>query len=176
MKEMVRYGFILALICVAASGLLAGVNALTRPRILAAAQSEERSALKEVMPQAAKFTPVRSQEAEGILYYKAFDQEDKLIGFVFKASGKGYSSVVETLAGVFLDDQISGIKVLSLNETPGLGMQVAEPGFTSQFARKNSLDLSGVQAITGATISSRAVINSVTEKALRIKELIKNGK
>jgi electron transport complex protein RnfG len=176
MREMARYGFILALICVVAAGLLAAVNALTGPKILAAAQSEEQTALKEVMPLAAKFTAIKPDANKEILYYKAFDSQGKLIGFVFKASGKGYSSVIETLAGIFLDEKISAIKIISLNETPGLGMRVTAKGFTDQFGRQNSLDLSGVQAITGATISSRAVMNSVMQKAKEIKELIKNDK
>jgi electron transport complex protein RnfG len=96
------------------------------------------------------------------------------MGFVFKARGKGYSSVIETLAGIFLDEKISAIKVISLNETPGLGMRVTEDKFISQFKNQDALSLSDVQAITGATISSRAVINSVMKKAQEIKELIKN--
>jgi len=176
MKEMTRYGFILALICVVAAGLLATVNKLTGPKILAAAQAEEQAALKEVMPLAAKFTAVESDADKETLYYKAFDSQDKLIGFVFKAKGKGYSSVIETLVGIFPDEKISAIKIISLNETPGLGMRVTEDKFTSQFDQRHSLDLAGVQTITGATISSRAVIDSIMKKAQEIKELIKNDK
>jgi electron transport complex protein RnfG len=176
MKEMARYGFILAFICVVAAGLLAAVNMLTGPKILAAALSEEQAALKEVMPLAAKFTAVKPDADKEILYYKAFDKQGKLMGFVFKAGGKGYSSVIQTLAGIFLDGKISAIKIIALNETPGLGMRVTENKFTDQFKQQNSLDLSGVQAITGATISSRAVMNSVMQKAEEIKELIKNDK
>jgi len=174
MKEMLRYGFILALICVIAAGLLAGVNTLTRSKIAAQALAEEQSALKEVMPLAAKFTEVKP--GQEILYYKALDNQDKLLGFVFKASGKGYSSVIETLAGIFPDGRISAIKVISLNETPGLGMRVKENNFTKQFNNQDALSLSGVQAITGATISSRAVMDSVVKKAQELQELIKNEK
>jgi len=174
MREMTRYGFILALICVVAAGLLATVNTLTRPKILAAAATEEQAGFKEVMPLAVKFTAVKLETGKEVLYYKAFDNQDKLIGFVFKAGGKGYSSVIETLAGMFPDGKISAIKIISLNETPGLGMRVTEKGFTDQFSHQNSLDLSSVEAITGATISSRAVMNSVMKKAKEIKELIKN--
>jgi len=176
MKELRRYGFILALICVVAAGLLAAVNKLTGPKILAAALAEEQAALKEVMPAAAKFSAVKSDADQETLYYKAFDLQDKLIGFVFKASAKGYSSVIVTLAGIFLDEKISAIKIISSNETPGLGTRVKEGKFTDQFNHQNSLDLSKVQAIAGATISSRAVINSVMQRAQEIKELIKNAK
>ena len=68
----------------------------------------------------------------------------------------------------------SAIKVISSNETLGLGMRVAENSFTSQFHNQDALSLSGVQAITGATVSSRAVINSVMKKAQEIKELIRD--
>ncbi|MDD5408872.1 MAG: FMN-binding protein [Candidatus Omnitrophica bacterium] len=174
MKEMFRYGFILALICIIAAGLLSGANTLTRAKIAAQALAEEQSALKEVMPEAAKFAEVKP--GQEILYYKALDSQDNLIGFVFKASGKGYSSVIETLAGMFPDGKISAIKVVSLNETPGLGMRVTENSFTRQFNKEDALSLSGVQAITGATISSKAVMNSVIKKAQETKELIKNEK
>jgi len=174
-KEMVRYGFILALICVIAGGLLAAVNALTRSKIAAQLKAEEQASVQEVIPSAAKFAEVKSDVDQEILYYKAFDSQNKLIGFVFKASQKGYSSVIETLAGIFLDGKISAIKIISQNETPGLGAKVTEDKFTDQFNNKNSLDLTGVQVIAGATISSRAVINSVMKKAQEIRELIKNG-
>jgi len=174
MREITRYGFTLALICVIAAGLLAGVNSLTRSKIAAQALAEEQMALKEVMPKAEKFAEVKS--AQQVLYYKALDGQDKLIGFVFKASGKGYSSVIETLVGIFLDDRISAVKVISLNETPGLGMRVTENSFTGQFSNRDALDLSGVQAISGATISSRAVMDSIVKKAQEIRELTKNEK
>ena len=174
MKETMRYGFILALICIIAAGLLAGVNMLTLPKIFAQALAEEQAALKEVMPMAVKFTAVKPDADKETLYYKAFDSRNKLIGFVFKASGKGYSSIIETLVGIFLDHKISAIKVISQNETPGLGMKVVETKFRDRFNSRNSLDLSSVEAISGATISSRAVMNSVMKKAQEIKELIKN--
>lgn len=170
MKEMIRYGFILAMICLVAAGLLSGVNALTKERILAQAQAEEEASLKEVIPEGVSFEAVKS--GEEILYYQANDQEGKFVGAAFKATGKGYSSNIETIVGMQRDGTISAIKILSQNETPGLGARVAESDFTGQF--KNKTDLSQVQAITGATISSGAVIDSVKEKAEEIKRLIKD--
>jgi electron transport complex protein RnfG len=172
MKEMLRYGIVLALICVVASGLLAVVNSFTRPRIIAQAQAQEDAVLLELLPSAAYFEPVKP--GEEILYYKGYNKDNQLTGVVFKASGKGYSSTIETMVGMTKDGKITAIKVIGLNETPGLGSRVSESAFMSQFANKDIPGLSQVQAITGATISSRAVINSVTNKAQEIKELIKN--
>lgn len=174
-KEITGYGFILGLICSIAAGLLAGVNSLTRPRILAQGLAEEQSALKEVMPNAARFVAIKPDKEKEVLYYQVIDSRDKLIGFVFKAGGKGYSSVIETLAGIFLDGKISAIKVISQNETPGLGTRITEDKFVGQFSGSNSLDLSGLQVISGATISSRAVMNSVMKKAEEVKELAERG-
>jgi electron transport complex protein RnfG len=170
MKEMVKYGFTLALICIIAAGLLSGVNLLTKSKIISQAQAEEEAGLREVMPLAVHFEAVKPKD--DILYYKAHDKEGKLIGVAFKASGKGYSSTIETMVGMLKDGTITAIKVLSQNETPGLGARVAEPEFTGQF--KDLMNISSVNAITGATISSRAVIDSVQKKAGEIKALINN--
>jgi electron transport complex protein RnfG len=172
MKEMLRYGFILAMICIVAAGLLAGVNTLTRPKIIAQAQAEEELSLKEVMPGTEEFEAVK--RGDETIYYKALDKKQKLIGVVFKAVGKGYSNEVQTMAGMLKDGTITAIKILSQNETPGLGARISEANFTGQFANKK--DLNEVEAITGATISSKAVIDSVNKKAEEIKTLIKDEK
>jgi electron transport complex protein RnfG len=172
MKNMARYGFILALICMVASGLLAGVNSLTKSRIIAQAQAEEEASLKEIIPEAVHFEPVKSDNE--IIYYKAHNKEGKLVAVAFKAAGKGYASTVETMVGMAPDGEIIAIKVVAQNETPGLGAQVVEPAFTTQFKRKNIQNLNQVQAITGASISSKAIIEAVKKKAEEIKELIKN--
>lgn len=198
MKDLIKYGFILCVICLAAAGLLASINLLTAGRILAQAQSEELASLKEVMPQAESFEAVKDDSGQ-TLYYNAFDKDKNIIGYAFKASGRGYSSVIETMVGMLTDGTISGIKVLSQNETPGLGARICEiqedrtifdigkkevepslpkkPWFQEQFINKKLDNLNEVQAITGATISSKAVIDSVEQRALEIQELIgKNAK
>jgi electron transport complex protein RnfG len=174
MKEMVRYGFTLALICIVATGLLAGVNHFTRPRIIAQAQAEEDASLREVFPEATSFEPVKATDE--VIYYKAYDKNKAFLGAAFKAQGKGYSSVIETIAGMTKDGKIIAIKIINHNETPGLGSRVAEPAFTNQFRQINSQDLTKVQAISGATISSKAVKDSVEKKVEEIKALIKDDK
>lgn len=174
MKEMMRYGFILAVICIAASVLLAVVNSLTQNRIIAQARAQEEATLSELLPAAVDFVPVKS--ADEVLYYKGYDKDKRFAGVVFKASGKGYSSVIETMAGLTKDGKITSIKIISQNETPGLGSKVTEPEFISRFSAKEVKELSRVQAITGATISSSAVINSVNKKAKELEELLKNEK
>lgn len=174
MKDLLRYGFLLALICSIASGLLASVNSLTKEKILSQAKAQEEASLKEVLPLGAIFKPIKS--GNDIIYYKAYNKDDQFIGIAFKASGKGYSGPIETMGGMTKDGAITAIKILSQNETPGLGNRITEPSFIGQFSNKNIQGLNGVQAITGATISSKAIIDSVKIKAETIRPLIKDGK
>jgi electron transport complex protein RnfG len=134
---------------------------------LGAAWAEELP-LKEVFGEAASFVPVKKDQE--IVYYEARDRSGKAIGAVFKAQGKSYHSDIITLAGMKNDGSITEIKVLAPDETPGVGSSITEGDFTGRF--RNVKDLSGVQAITGATVSSRAVIDSVKERAEEIRKLI----
>ncbi len=174
MKTIARYGFILGLICVLTGGLLAFINALTQSRIITQALERERETLLEVLPQAEHFEPVKSSDGE-ILYYKAYDKDNNIVGFGLKASGKGYSSVIETMVGILRDGKISAIKILSQNETPGLGNRISRLPFTSQFKNKDTESITQVQAIAGATISSKAIIESVKSK-LKEAQILKDEK
>ncbi len=175
MKTMARYGFILGVICILASGLLATVNAFTKDKIIQQQKEEEERILTQILPGAISFEPVKAPDDE-VIYFKVYDKENKLIGLAFKASGEGYSSTVQAMAGMSLDGKITAIKIISQAETPGLGAKITWPVFTDKFSGKEVSGLSQVQAITGATISSRAVINSVEKKAKAVMELIKDGK
>ena len=84
-------------------------------------------------------------------------------------SNQGFGGKIELILGILMDGTISGNKVTQQNETPGLGSKVTEEKFTSQFIGLNthsdkfSLSKEGgeIDAVTGATISSRAVIDAV---------------
>lgn len=175
MKIVVRYGLILGVICLLSAGLLALVNAITQPKIFAQIIEEENRTLLEVLPEAASFEPVEDVNKE-VIYYKGFNKDKTLVGVAFKAQGKGYSSTIETMAGINLDGKINAIKVTNQSETPGLGVRITENSFRGQFKGKAVQDLSRIQAIAGATISSKAVIDSVKEKSEEVLKLLKNGK
>ena len=103
------------------------------------------------------------------------------------------------MVGITEDGTIQGIKILSQNETPGLGTKIIEvesdktiwsvlskesteaisveipkPWFQEQFKRKNVRNLDEIEIITGATTSSETVIDSIKEKAEQILEVIKD--
>lgn len=168
MKEMFRYGFILGLICFLAGLVLSGVNALTEPVIVQQKEIGNVQALKELVPLAETFKPFEKDGS--VLFFEALDSKQKIIGFLVKASQEGYSSDIETLTALNPDLEIIAIKVLSQNETPGLGTRVTEDSFTGQFKGKTLATYSNVQAITGATISSTAVIRSIKARLEELKD------
>jgi electron transport complex protein RnfG len=178
MNEMFRYGVVLGIICCLSGGVLAVVNAVTQPQIIRQAQENEQAALKKVLPEAARFDPYLDKDKA--VYYTAYDEAGKISGFVVKSKAKGYSSEVEVMAGLNLKLEIVNARVLSQNETPGLGVRITENDFLSQFAGKTLDSMDKIIPIAGATISSTAAVNGLKEIISQLKpkllEEIKNAK
>ena len=88
------------------------------------------------------------------------------------------------MVGMDTNGIITHIKILSQDETPGLGAKIvevangeSEPWFQRQFSGKKASDLDhAVDAITGATITSKAVIDSIQQKAKMIIKRAVHGK
>lgn len=168
MRDTIKYGLLLGCICFLASSVLAVVNSITEPKILAQKQKEHEAALNEVLPQSEGFKAY--YENDIIMYYTAYDRNKRLNGFVIKTHTKGYSAAIEAVIGLNLNLEIADIRIISQNETPGLGTRITETAFLFQFKSK-SLDMLGeVQAITGATVSSSALLHSVREKIAEVKD------
>ena len=90
------------------------------------------------------------------------------LGYVFIAYGKGYSSVIQTMVAVDLSGTVAGSVILCQLETPGLGANVVKPEklighFNGLHGWELLLKKDGgeIDSITGSTITSRAVVNSV---------------
>ena len=161
MKDIFKYGLILGFICFLASAVLSAVNAVTAPKIQMQQEKEEQDALKSLIPNASEFRPYT--KADKLEYYAAYEN-GRLCGFVIKGKARGYSSDIEALAALDLKLEITDVRILSANETPGLGSRVKDNSFLGQFKNKSLQSLDKIQAITGATISSRAVIKAVESK------------
>lgn len=207
---MIRFGLIMMLVGLVAAALLVGVRLFTQPRIEVHQRMEKQGALKVVLPEAEAFEPVK--EEGNVIYYRGYAsyRKEKVVGYVFLSSGRGFSSVIRTLVGMESDGRITGIKILCQKETPGLGARVEEiktkktlfnaligffrrevlieeeklrPWFQEQFSGKELKNLyvvkeepgDKIQAITGATISSKAVTDSVRERAGEILALIRSN-
>ncbi|MFH1996560.1 MAG: RnfABCDGE type electron transport complex subunit G [Candidatus Omnitrophota bacterium] len=166
MKKMLQYAMVLSIICFAASFVLALTNKATKPVIEAYAKEEEKNALKMVMPLADSF---EAKKIGSIQYYDAYKGK-RLAGYCVKVNGSGYSGPIRMLVGITEAGVIQGVSVLSQAETPGLGARIVEikrgskrPWFLQQFIGKNAttISLDEIDAITAATISSKAVVEGI---------------
>lgn len=146
--------------------ILAAVYAKTSPIMFRNAVIAKQKALKELLPEADKIDKagdwtIHEKHAEYFIAKKG----DETIGYVVQSFGKGYSSYINTLVSVDKDFNIQKINILSHAETPGLGDEIEYDYFKDQFKNKDLDHLKVlktdtteyIQAISGATISSRAV-------------------
>jgi len=199
MKNILKFAFILFFVNLIAASILAGTYNLTKSKIQKQESLIQEEALKQVMPDTVGDRIELIKESDAIKYWKVFKGDSlEPQGYIYITKKYGYSSVIETMVGIRKDGTITGVRVLSQNETPGLGAKIIEivstrtlfsslreiftnqkhskemlsPYFTEQFTRRNvkELELSnaGIQAIAGATISSRAILDSIKSKGLEI--------
>lgn len=188
--SITKLGLILMLICLAATLALSYTYNRTRGKIEARAKEKQIQALKVVLPQAVRFSEL--EKGARIDFYTAFDAADRIIGYAFPGETKGYSSVIKVMVGVDREGRITGIEMTEQKETPGLGDKTTRspvrrtlwealagkggredvrPPFQTQFTGKLLKDLKvvvgptdeNIEAITGATISSKAVTKAVRE-------------
>jgi electron transport complex protein RnfG len=171
MKDAVKSTPFFILLCFIPGIFLVGGHCLARSPLNKKVEDTSVRDFKQVMPASDHLEAVK--QGQDIFYYKSYNREGKLIGAVFTAQAKGCCGTIETLAAMSLDGEIIAIKVIKQNETPGVGARISEEQFAEKFKHKKINDLSQVSAISGATVSSSAVINSVKEKAEKIQELLK---
>ena len=167
---------ILTVICLVTTGLVAVTFDITREereRQEVIAANVNRLAL---FPEALSFTPVGAETGAALPAglkeaYTVEGQDGSRIGYIFVSEKRGYGGNVPVMLAVDLSASITGVRVLANEETPGLGKKVANESFLSQFKNKSADSLFGlkvegtarqpVDAISGATISSRAVTEAI---------------
>jgi len=140
----------------------------------------QEQAMKELLPKANGFKEIEIEKTGSInTVYEGYHETNRLeeremIGYILKLSPEGYSGEIEFLAGVSIEDEkITGIRILRHSETPGLGALAVKKDFYGQFSGRDISPLrvtktapagrDEIQAITSATITSRAITNAVNE-------------
>ena len=167
MKKYLNYVAVLTLICLFWTALLAGVNELTRERIAAAAQQKELAAVVAVLPERAP--PPVARAFGGVTNYVSLDVQGHLAGAAIRAtSPSGYSGDITLMVGFRPDGAVNTYEVLQHSETPGLGARIATPEFKDRIAGRPAAtrwqvtkDGGEIDALTAATISSRAVLAAI---------------
>lgn len=179
MKYYLKLGFVLLIITVIASGILAFINSFTEPKIIENQIRTKEEARKEVLPQAVRFEPIGTINDEEV--FKGLDENDHIVGYTFLASLYGYSSDVKTMVGADSNLTINQIKIISQTETPGLGANCEKPEFQNQFIQKTKKEMKvdkdggSIISITGATITTRTIANSIRSGLDELEKLIKSN-
>lgn len=167
-KFILKLAAILFAISFICTLLLVLCNALTEDRIAKLQLEAENAAKIEVLPGAVEFETADAPDiAES---YIGKDAGGNTIGYCFKAEPAGFGGAITMMVGITKDGAVSGVKITSLAETPGLGAKATDAGWISQFAGKNgeisvvktgSTKDNEINAISGATITSKAVASGV---------------
>lgn len=191
LRDIVKPAIILFLICLITAMLLALTYNFTKDTIAQRAVSDMEAAKQEVFPDANEFREIENIEEliAGNTWMEpvkaAFEcyEGDDMKGYVYSIKVAGYGGEITMTVGISLDGTIRGVKIGENSETPGLGKKVKDPNFSSQFAGKNpgelaltvvktgSTKVEEIDGISGATVSSKAVVRGVQAALNMTKEL-----
>lgn len=159
----------LVLISMVMSAALGFVYLKTKEPIELTARQKEVQAIRQVLPEFDSDPASGKLEKAGVIIYPV-SKQDRPVGFAIKTfTNKGFGGHIELMAGFLPDGSINRVTVLSHKETPGLGTKMNDPRFSSQFLGKNPAAFSlkvkkdggQVDAITAATVSSRAYCDAL---------------
>ncbi|HXI10168.1 MAG TPA: RnfABCDGE type electron transport complex subunit G [Thermodesulfobacteriota bacterium] len=179
---MVKMVLNLVVIGVLSGVILSGVFHAADPLIQANREKELKEAIFLVLPEAKDYRTVeKTIGKEKFTVYIGVDAAGEPVGVAFKADGGGFQGNIAIMVGMGLDYlKLKGIKVLEQLETPGLGNRISEPAFEGQFKgvdvkpkieyikNRKPEKPNQIQAITGATISSNAVVTNINNAIAKV--------
>ncbi len=171
LKEYLVPTVTLFIICLVAAALLGLTNDVTAPIIDKLAAEKEIQTRQEVFPDAVSFGETKTVGNASIV--AALDENKNVIGHVVVNIGKGgYGGDISVMTGVSADGKVTGVSILSHSETAGLGAKAdTDDKWREQFigliggisVTKETAQGNSIKAITGATVTSKAVTGAVNE-------------
>jgi len=171
--------------------LIAVTNAELSPRIEQNKINKRNRLVRDMLPDAKDFVPLEAEieiesirgKKEKVEVYRAMSEAGECVGWAFNAAGSGFADKIELVVAVDKDfEKLAGFDVLASNETPGFGDQIKYDYYREQFkgapAEELKLVTSGepkkidaeIVAISGATVSSEAVVEIINSFLTQIKE------
>ena len=197
-KSMIKNALILFAITLVAGVLLGLVYQVTKDPIAYQDKLAQDKANQSVFATAKTFEDIELDEAVAAMVSserggvtiesvkKAVDESGAAAGYVIQVKSKGYGDFIEYTVGITNEGNINGISIISIAETPGLGMN-ADKVITPQFANKAATSFAVVkngqltdattqiEAISGATITSRAITEGVNGAVSYFENALKGG-
>ena len=181
MKNMLKLLLPLTVISAVCAAVLAVVDSFTRLPIANIATLKANRAAQAVMPAGVKALVARPDPADtNVVLFVGYadDTRTKVLGYAVPGtSPNGYAGDIRLMAGLTADRAVITYRVLAANETPGLGAKLGDAAFAAQFAGKPAAALKvkkdggAIDALTGATITSRAVCEALADAVARVDRL-----
>lgn len=148
---------VLVSICLVITAALAATNMVTKPIIDGQQQAARDRSMQLVLPEGSGFTLIEGLTGlpENVLpeIYEAGNGA----GYVIFITGKGFGGDMSVIAGITADGKIAGTRVLVHNESAGIGTKVVDDGSDYQTKLIGMGDTSGIEAVSGATVSSNGM-------------------
>ncbi len=180
MKKILQIILVLTFTASISGFVLSSVNNWAKPFIEENRIKAISKAIFQVQSEGKKYEKLNINEME---VFKVFDENDKTIGYAVVNQGNGFQGTIKLIFGINEElNRIKAIEILEQVETPGLGSLITEDNFKNRFKNLNTQPLiqvvkgklpsndNEVQAITGATISSKAVVRIVNEAVEKLKK------
>lgn len=175
--NIIKNALILFAITIIAGTLLGLTYEVTKEPIRIQQETVKKLALNSVIPEATNFLSIDIEDLESYstieAIYMAENDKKEIVGYAFEViATKAYAGEIKLVVGIGMEGSILGIDILKQSETPGLGAKADEPLFKSEFVEEALVPLEVVKfspsdeegdisSISGATITSRSVTNSV---------------
>ncbi len=170
MSDIIKPAAVLLIICMVAAGLLGFVNQITLAPIAAQEQLAKEESMTAVLKDADSFGEEQEvNEGNITTVTPALDASGNEIGYAVAITTKGFSAGLQLMFGVDTEGVITGLSIVDCSgETPGLGANAANESFYGQFEGMSgniavTKDGGEVEALTGATITSRAIADAANE-------------
>jgi len=170
-QSVTRCTLVLLLVCALCGVMITLTKNVTDPVLNVQQQKAQEAAYRHLLPKGATFNLVDVEAGKVTAVQRALDENRHFVGYIYHVNVRGYADQIKMLVGIsYPDGKIQGVKILDQKETPGLGANCVNENFLKQFRGydttkkiKVSKDYSKgkIQAITSATLTSRAIVDGV---------------
>ncbi len=165
--SIVKVALNLFFACIISGVIIGIVFFLSNPYAIISAERMETEAMQSLVPEASSFVDVPGKEG-----WKIAESGAEKLAYIIPVEPKGFAGAIHMLVAVSKDGAVLNYAITIHKETPGLGDGAEKPKFKDQFigktaesleVTKNPNDKDKIQAMTGATITSRAVTKGIKE-------------
>jgi electron transport complex protein RnfG len=194
LRSIIKPAIVLLIICLVVTASLAFTYAITRDKIEERAKLDAENARREVLADANYFNRVENIERfidknpELNIVKEVYEgvKDNASVGYAFMVVNKGYGGDMNVTVGINNKGEITGVKIGNNSETPGLGLKVTDEAFRSQFVgfapseplqvvKGEKAKQEEIEAISSATISTRAVTKAVQAAVDMASQLLEEG-